>query len=78
MRLSGSVPAIKEILRFNYGATYSTGHELRSLRCPGGKGGGVTACPVSLLTNSMGVERTASAEQSRSSRQFVTRDMEQP
>ena len=40
-------------------------YELRGLLCPGGKGcegcAGVTSCSVSLLTNSMGVEGTASA-----------------
>lgn len=49
----------------NNGTVYCYGHELRGLLCPGGKGrkscAGVTSCSVSLLTNSMGVEGTASA-----------------
>mgnify|MGYP000296707173 FL=1 len=49
----------------NNGTIYCYGHELRSLLCRVEKAvtavPGVTSCSVSLLTNSMGVEGTASA-----------------
>ncbi len=50
---------------FYYGTIQCHRHELRSLQRPCGKGvskvPGVTSCSVSLLTNSMGVEGTATA-----------------